>query len=206
MLGIRRFKGQSQIVGVVLLTLVMITMIGITYMWGMPLIEKQKDVVRVSNVEKLMKELDSKIQNVAKNGGTQRIDSPNIPGNLKMIDYGIDDRFELVVQTTGTDMVTEMDIYLKGDVNDEVPIGNEPSVLKAISNELGDDVYSVNMTLYYRNLTGSKSVYIIDLLSLGRDSISGDGHRIIISEGDQIPMTQEGERTVYTTRINVRFE
>ncbi|MCK4634561.1 MAG: hypothetical protein KAT37_01685 [Candidatus Aenigmarchaeota archaeon] len=206
MLGIKRFKGQSQIIGVVLLTLVMITMIGITYMWGMPLIEKQKDVVRVSNVERFMKELDNKIQNVAKNGGTQRIDNPNIPGELKIIDYGTNDRIELIVQTTGTDMATEMDIYLKGDDNDEVSIGNEPSVLKVISNELGDNAYSVNMTLYYRNLTGSKNVYIIDLLSLGRDVISGDGHRIVISEGDHVPMMQEGERAVYTTIINVRFE
>ena len=50
-------RGQSQLIGVVLLTLIMITMIGITYMWGMPLIEKQKDTVKVSNVERMMKEL-----------------------------------------------------------------------------------------------------------------------------------------------------
>jgi hypothetical protein len=198
-------RGQSQIIGVVLLTLVMITMVGITYMWGMPMIEKQKDTVRVSNVERFMKELDDKIQTVAKNGGNQRLESPNVPGELKMFDSGTDDRIELKVATSGLDIATDTNIYLRGSEEGEVPIGNTPGVIKVFASEM-NDAYDINMTLYYRNLTGSESVYLIDLVGLGRDSIGGEGHNIVISEGDEVPVKDENGISVYTTRINVRFE
>ncbi len=200
------FKGQSQIVGVVLLTLVMIVMIGITYMWGMPLVEKQKDTVKISNMEKFVKELDDKIKDVAKNGGTQKIEIPTIPGEMRMVDQGINDRIELVTTTAGTDIATGTDIYLRGDERSEVPIGNDPGVIKVLLSELGRDSYKTEITLYYRNLTGSESVYIMDIRGMGRDTISGEGHSIIVSEGDEIPVEYEGSRAVYRTNVNLRFE
>ena len=199
-------KGQSQLIGVVLLTLVMITMIGITYMWGMPLIEKQKDTVRVSNMERFMKELDESVQNVAKNGGIQKIESPGIPGEVKILDQGINDMIVAEFQTTGTDIATGTDIYLRGNDLMEVPIGAEPGVLKVLSEGMGGDTYGVTISLYYRNLTGSESVYVIDLVGLGRDSIVGENHVITVSEGDEVPVTTENGKNVYITRINVRFE
>ncbi|UCG95247.1 MAG: hypothetical protein JSV92_04355 [archaeon] len=197
--------GQSQIIGVVLLTLVMITMVGITYMWGMPMIEKQKDTVKISNLERFMKELDDKIQTVAKNGGNQRLESPSVPGELSMFDSGINDRIELKIQTSGLDIAKQTDIYLRGTEEGEVPIGNTPGVIKVYVSEMSD-AYDVNMTLYYRNLTGSGSVYLIDLVGLGRDNIIGEGHNIVISEGNEVPVKKESGISVYTTRINVRFE
>lgn len=208
MIGTKHFKGQSQLIGVVLLTLILITMIGITYMWGMPLIEKQKDTVKVSNAERLIKELDKKIQNVVKNGGTQKIDNPNIGGTLKLIDTGINDRIELRVQTTGTDIATGKDIYLRGNDEEEIYLGGEAGVIKVFSEDLGDNTYDVTMTLYYRNVTGSENIYLIDIFGLGRDSISGDGHSIIITEGDtpQGPVEERDGMDVYVTRVNIRFE
>lgn len=199
-------RGQSQLIGVVLLTLVMITMIGITYMWGMPLIEKQKDTVKVSNAEKFMKELDDKISDVAKNGGSQKIEVPSVPGEIRIFDVGTSDRIEMNTMTAGTDIATGVEIYIRGDSDIETSIGNEPGVIKVLSTELGENSYSVEMTLYYRNLTGSESVYIIDLSGLGRDTISGEGHSVIISEGDEVPVVHETNRDVYRTRVNVRFE
>lgn len=198
--------GQSQIVGVVLLTLVMIVMIGITYMWGMPLVEKQKDTVKVSNMEKFIKELDDKIKDVAKNGGTQKIEISSIPGEMKMMDQGISDRIELVTTTTGTDIAVGTEIYIRGDNRGEVPIGNDPGVIKILLSDLGSDSYKTEMTLYYRNLTGSSSVYIMDIRGMGKDTISGEGHSIIISEGDKTSVEYEGDKAIYKTNVNLRFE
>ena len=199
-------RGQSQIIGVVLLTLIMIVMIGVTYMWGMPLVEKQKDTVRTSNAEKFVRELDDRIKDVAKNGGTQRIEIPSIPGELRMVDQGVNDKIELETPTTGTDIATGIDIYLRGDERDEVSIGNEPGVIKILSTDLGGNSYRFDMTLYYRNLTGSESVYMIDLRGLGRDMVSGEGHSVIVSEGGEMPVERDGSRSVYTTVVNLRFE
>lgn len=198
--------GQSQIVGVVLLTLVMIVMIGITYMWGMPLVEKQKDTVKVSNMEKFIKELDDKIKDVAKNGGTQKIEISSVPGEMKMMDQGISDRIELVTTTTGTDIAVGTEIYIRGDNRGEVPIGNDPGVIKILLSDLGSDSYKTEMTLYYRNLTGSSSVYIMDIRGMGKDTISGEGHSIIISEGDKTSVEYEGDKAIYKTNVNLRFE
>jgi len=198
-------EGQSQIIGVVLLTLVMITMVGITYMWGMPMIEKQKDTIRISNMERLMKELDDKIQEVAKNGGAQKLETPDIAGEVIMVDQGIKDRIELRTITTGVDVAMDTDIYLRGNEENEVPIGNEPGVIKVKATG-SNEAYDVEMDLYYRNLTGSESVYIIDLVGLGRDKISGENHIITISRGVEMPVIEENGVNVYTTKVNVRLE
>lgn len=200
------FRGQSQIIGVVLLTLVMITMVGVTYMWGMPLVEKQKDTVRTSNAEKFIKELDDRIADVAKNGGTQKIEIPSIPGEIRMVDQGFNDMIGMETTTTGTDIATGTEIYLRGDSRAEVSIGNNPGVIKILSTDLGENIYRFEMTLFYRNLTGSESVYIIDLRGLGRDTISGEGHSVIISEGGEMPVQRDGSRDVYITTVNLRFE
>ncbi len=201
-------KGQSQLIGVVLLTLIMITMIGITYMWGMPLIEKQKDTVKTSNAERLMKEINEKIQSVMKNGGTQRIENPNVPGTLSFVDNGTDDIFRINLQTTGTDIATGKKIYLIGNELEDVPLGSEFGAISVFSEDLGNNNYDVTMELVYRNVTGSKNVYLLDLIGLGRESVTGEGHRIVISEATS-PEGPQGERAgkdIYVTKINVRFE
>ena len=185
----------------------MISMIGITYMWGMPLIDKQKDVVKISNSESFMKELDDKIQDVIKNGGTRRITNPDFTGTLTLTDSGIDDVFLLKLETTGTDIATGTNIYLRGDSRNEVVIGEEPGTLKVLSVETSENKYDVTTELYYRNITSSNKKYIIDLVGLGRGSITSGEHNIIISEGDSpsIPVIESGTE-IYKTVINVRIE
>jgi len=186
----------------------MISMVGVTYMWGMPLIEKQKSTVEVSNAERLMKELDRKIQSVIKNGGTEKIGNIDIPGTLTMVDNGINDKFELKLETTGSDIAIGKEIYLKGDAEEETYLGNEPSVLKVISKNVNDDNYEVTMTLYYRNVTGSENIYAIDIFGLGKESISGNNHNIIITEGESQsgPDEERDGKPVYISRVNVRLE
>ncbi len=196
-----RCSGQSQIIGVVLLTLVMITMVAVTYMWGMPLIEKQKDNVKISNSEVLMREIDKKIKNVLKNGGTQVIENPNIPGELILKDNGNNDTIEIKFDTTGTTIASGKDIYLIGDSRNNVNIGSESTVLKVFSEKFGDNVYEVRLSLYYRNVSGSENTYIVDLVGLGRESVQGKGHTLSFSEGGVI---QQGN--MYITKINARFE
>ena len=177
-------------------------------MWGMPLIEKQKSTVQVSNAERIIKELDKKIQDVIKNGGTQKLENINIPGILSLEDTELDDKIILKAETTGSDIAIGKDIYLKGDSEKSTYLGNEPSVVKVFSKDMGNEKYEITMTLYYRNVTGSENVYTIDIIGLGKEKISGDKHNIIITEGES-PKGPSGiyqGKSVYTTKINVRFE
>ena len=100
-------KGQSQVVVGVLLVLIMLILVGITYFWGIPLIQKQKDVVTVSNTERFLKELNRKIQDVAKNGGTQKISGFDIPGEFILEDN--EEKFILNFKTTGNIIATGKD-------------------------------------------------------------------------------------------------
>ena len=201
-------KGQSQLISVALLTLIMISMIGVTYMWGIPLIEKQKDTVKISNSERFMKELDDKIQNVIKNGGIQKISNPDVGGTFRLEDNGIKDVFVLETQTTGTDIATGKPIYVRGDARDEIYLGGETGVLEVLSEKASENTYDVTMELYYRNMTSSGSKYVIDIVGLGREVISPGENNIIISEGNSPtgPIGTEGNKEIYMTLINVRLE
>lgn len=200
-------KGQSQVVTGVLLVLIMITLVGVTYFWGIPLIQKQKDVVTVSNMERFLKSLNEKIQDVAKNGGTQKISGFDIPGKFELKDK--EDRFVLNFKTTGDIIATDKDIYLVGDKRSEVYVGGEPGVILVHSKDIGGK-YNITAQLYYRNLTGAttggkQNKYVIDVVSLGRNTISGGGHEITIREYKSDVVETPTER-IYVTRIYVRME
>ena len=200
-------KGQSQVVTGVLLVLIMITLVGVTYFWGIPLIQKQKDVVTVSNMERFLKTLNEKIQNVVKNGGTQKISGFDIPGEFELKDD--EDRFVLNFKTTGNIIATGKDIYLIGDKRKEVYIGEEPGIILVRSEDIGGK-YNITAQLYYRNLTGAttkgkQNKYSIDIIDLGSNVISGRGHDIIIREYKTDVIETPNER-IYMTRIYVRME
>ena len=200
-------KGQSQVVTGVLLLLIMISLVSVTYFWGIPLIQKQKDVVTVSNIERFLKNLNDKIQIVAKNGGTQKITGFDIPGELKLDDES--DRFELDFKTTGNIIATDKNIYLIGDERKEGYVGEEPGIILIYSKDI-DGKYDINASLYYRNLTGSinngkQNKYQIDLIGLGRSTISSRNREITISEYKNEMIETPTER-IYVARIYVRME
>lgn len=200
-------KGQSQVVTAVLLVLIMITLVGVTYFWGIPLIQKQKDVVTVSNMERFLKTLNNKIQLVAKNGGTQKVTGIDVPGELELKEE--EDKFVLNFKTTGHIIATGKDIYLVGDKRKETYIGEESGVILVRSEKI-DGKYDVTASLYYRNLTGSvvdgkENKYIIDLIGLGRGSLSGSGREITIREEKTKIKETSGERH-HISRIYIRME
>jgi len=199
-------KGQSQVIVGVLLVLIMIILVGVTYFWGIPLIQKQKDVVTVSNTERFLKDLNEKIQDVAKNGGTRKI-TVDIPGELTLDDKK--DTFILVFKTTGDIVATNTDIYLIGDERKEVPIGDEPGVILVRSRDMGKK-YNITESLYYRNLTGGTSggkqnKYKIDLIGLGKSTIGGNNHEITIREFKSETIETPTEK-IYVTKVYVRME
>lgn len=204
-MAIRLEKGQAQLISVVILTSITISLVAITYFWGMPIMEKEKSSVRLSSAEKFMKELNRKLEDVIKNGGTQVLEA-NVPGTLTMIDNGIDDKLELNFSIKGCEIALQKDIFLIGDEKPEAVLGEEPSVLKVYA-QGSKNFCTVTMSLYYRNVTSSKNIYVVDLVGLGSKSITGKNHKILISMGESSGIVgRRNGRDVYETKVNVRLE
>ncbi|MFB6088832.1 MAG: hypothetical protein ABEK36_03585 [Candidatus Aenigmatarchaeota archaeon] len=172
-------KGQTQIMSAVLLTGIMIGLISVAYIWGGPMIQKQKDVVKLDDMESFMRNLDKEIRNVAKNGGTTNL-NVNLPGSLKIIEdsplgNGTVDRIVLKFETKGSVIQPGTEIVLFGNDNSTVStMGSEPSVLTEKSTKMGDK-YHITLELYFRELVGTEDSYIIDLVPSRRTQIGSVG-------------------------------
>lgn len=90
-------KGQQQALSAILITTVLIGVVGSVYFWGLPLIQKSKDVSVLENSEILMLNLNNKIKQVANSGGSDRV-TVNVPGILSFDGENL----TLVVDTSGS--------------------------------------------------------------------------------------------------------
>lgn len=195
-------KGQTQLVTAILLTGILIALVTIAYFWGIPLIEKQKDSVRVDNMESLFLELDDKIQSVAKNGGKENIEGYEVMGTMRFLGDGINDNITASFETSGGIIATGTDIYLAGSGAENPPVGSEPGVVKVYAEKAGKK-YDINMKLYYRNLTTAEDIYKIDLEAVGRRVVGEGKHSIVIEEAGS--ETIENKKKLHLTKVKIRF-
>lgn len=165
-------KAQAQIMSAVLLTGIIIGLIGVAYIWGGPMIQKQKDVVKLKNMETFMKNLNKQIKDVAKHGGTDKI-TATLPGYFEVKDNGINDIIIMKFETVGSVIEPGREIVLVGeDKKMEKPIGNEPGVIVEKAKKINSK-YHITLKLFYRNLTGQEYKYKIDLVPTQRRKIGG---------------------------------
>ena len=65
-------KGQ-QAISVILLTGILVVTVSTIYFWGIPLIEKNKDIALQENAENFMRNLAERVKYVANNPGREQI-------------------------------------------------------------------------------------------------------------------------------------
>ena len=58
-------KGQQQVLTILLITLVLVAIVGSVYFWGLPLIQKNRDITVLKKAEDFMMNLNNKIKYVA---------------------------------------------------------------------------------------------------------------------------------------------
>jgi hypothetical protein len=66
-------KSQTQIVTAILLTLVILTAVTGTYLWGNPLVQKNMDKVHIDSLVKKLEEIDSAIKYVSDTGASRSV-------------------------------------------------------------------------------------------------------------------------------------
>ena len=80
------FKAQTQIISVVLIMGLAVGVIGASYMWGAPLIEKSQTETSLSQAEKNMELINSMIVDVVKTGG-QKTKQIQFDGTLEILAF-----------------------------------------------------------------------------------------------------------------------
>jgi len=202
-------KGQQQVLSAILLTGILIGIVGSIYLWGIPLIQKNKDIALLQSSEQFMKILDEKVKNIANSGGrdqlritlpaTVRIDSGASPNQWVMSMY---------ISTQGTIYAIGTEIPLKNSTCTATQGSwgsDEPGILCVKSVKLDENKYTTTYTLSYVRLDVPNTIrsYSLELSSTGSKSI-GMGHSIVI-ENLGTSEVQEGGRTVTKTRIRIDF-
>lgn len=100
-------KGQAEALQAVIMTGVLIGVVSAIYFWGLPLIQKNKDISMLQASERFMNDLAGKIKDVVNSPGRQKLEI-NVPG---IVDFD-GTKFTLKVKTDGTIYSTEGDIPL----------------------------------------------------------------------------------------------
>ncbi len=146
-------KGQTEILNTTLFFSIAVILFFSAFIWGSAIISGNSEEAKLFASEQFMRSLDSKIQNVAKNGGveTLRIISP------ATIRIAQDNTIEYLFQ--GKASAPQEWLYLQGDESGEVGITGQPSVIR--ERKEGDRIV---MQLYYRNRTGSSKFLIYPLI------------------------------------------
>ncbi len=103
-------KAQSQIFSIILIAGVLVTVVGASYMWGVPLIEKGRTESDNEIAESLMVMLKGKIDNVAETG-EQRTVSVDLTGDFKLTD---DNSLIYTIKTRGLNIATTAWVPLVG--------------------------------------------------------------------------------------------
>lgn len=190
--------GQSQVLTAVLLGGIILAAITSAFLWGMPLLEKNQDANAVRGTVEDFKTLSSGIEDVIKEGGSRTVTLRMGKGALR-IDTD-DDMITYQSSTKGAYVSTENWVPLNENDLNGVPDTSFSSgygirgvdqfgVLVGKTTIAGED-FLTRYRLAYRPLKdpNTQQTYQIDLVPLGKDSVSGGGQRTITF--------QRGETTV----------
>jgi hypothetical protein len=194
-------KGQ-EVLSVILISGILIGVVGSVYFWGVPLIQKNKDISTLEGSEDFMRNLNTKIKNVANAGGRDQL-VINVPGLVKFDGSVV----ELITDTEGI-------IYA---ANAEIPLGrnactsttgvfgvDEPETLCVKSTKISEQAFRTDYTLKYITLqsTDVQRDYQITLTG-GLKSGSTDNRIIIENKGSS--STVQNGRTLVQTLIEINI-
>ncbi len=173
-------KGQQDILSAVMLTGIMVVVVGSVYFWGIPLVQKNRDVNALQNTEDFMKLLNDKIKFVANNEGREQIQI-NVPVILTFV--AADDKIQVEIETDGSIYSSGAPIPLsRTESCDNVNPGtwgtDQPEILCVTTTELAENAYKSVYSLEYRELAGLTKDYQINLEGAG-GSI-GQDHNIVM--------------------------
>jgi len=179
---IKKFKGMSPLISSILIVGILAVITLIAYEWGMPMIQKNIDITTLNKAENFLRQLDKKIDDVAKLGGNEELIF-NLPGEITINPEN--NIIEFYLKTSGS-------IYMQGGF---VCFSRNCNLTNGI---WGKDSYSVigvqvdqfeeyaTITTYkiiYRNLTSDTKTYILDIVTPRNATLVGsENSRLLIKK------------------------
>ena len=130
----RNKKAQSELLSMMLITGILIAIIGSSYMWGIPLIEKGKTSSENEKAESLMKMIKEKIDDVAQTG-EQKTFSFDLTGDMELTD---DNSLTYSITTRGLTIASTAWVPLAGG---SLPVHEYMAATKA---DGGSDKVNIN--------------------------------------------------------------
>jgi len=168
-------KGQTEVVNMTLFFLISIILLFSVFIWGNSEIGGNAEEAKLFSSEQFMLNLDSKIENIAKNGGSEtllkRPSSSLIMAQNNTIEYIFQGKADIPQDW----------IYLTGDDTAEVDINDASSVIRERKD--GDNI---RIQLYYRNRTGKSKFLILPFIyseGLGRNTIKIENNGSSVAGG-----------------------
>lgn len=186
-------KAQTQIISAVLITGIALGVVLVTYVWGVPLIQKSQTTNQIVSAENLMVSLEKAISDVVQTG-VQKSITLTLMGGLEVSEE--ENSLNYVVITKGIGVSTEDWIPL----NDENMFGvsgtlAEESVGLVGTNKAGViiarssievDSYKTTFRLAYRELDDLDSYegYLVQIKESGNNIGTAGQHQIVIKRGE----------------------
>ena len=200
-------KGQQEALSAVLISGILIGVVGSVYFWGVPLIQKNKDISLLESSEAFMRQLDEKIRSVANNGGRDSI-VISVPGIVSFDGETI----RLTIETQGTIYATDAEIPLgRNSASTLTQSGgalygswgvDDPVLFNVKSIKMGENDYRNEYTLTYIELRNSKSLRDFRIDLTGSGASGGQDKTIIIESQGDVTTTAAG-RTLVSSNVKI---
>ncbi len=191
-----------QALSAILITGIMLGVVGSVYFWGLPLIEKNRDISTLENSERFMKELNSKIVYIANHGGRDRFQI-SVPGTVK---------FDSAANAITLEIETKGSIYIPG----LIPLGrnsctivngvwgsDESSVLCVDTRQIDDKMQHSYILRFITLDTAGVQSYKIELTG---ETDTGSEQGTIVIEGKGSSIARENSRDVAKTFVGIVIE
>ncbi len=202
-------KGAAEALSAILVTGILISVVGSVYFWGLPLIQKNKDIATLESAEKFMLNLDNKIKSISNSGGRGEV-KINVPGILAFDGNAL----ILVIETQGTQYAKNAMIPLgKNDCNVETGVwgSDEPDTFCVYSQEMSENEFNTTYILGFIQLDTKISSEIkgpesYRILLDGLPSRGGEGRTVLIENMGAEKESLQGGRSMVKTKISIKIQ
>jgi hypothetical protein len=169
---LKNFKGQVQPISIVIMTGIVVSLVGVAYFWGVPLIQKRSSMSEFTNMERFISELEEAVIELARSGAGE-VNMDLVDSGIKLLPYNSGSGNNSLVIEFALEqplLLPNTTFYLGStsfeDINQTGTYGeSSPSVVTLRESRLGNQ-YKIDTQIIYRELLRNelpKRGYVIAL-------------------------------------------
>ncbi len=203
-------KAQTEVITIVLISGIVISLVGVVYMWGIPLISKRTSVTDFMAAEDFVVKLNDKIVQIANSGSGEA--SLIIPKGLIRIkpynplNFRDPDANSLILETVVSQpLILSNSVVLKTNVlGENATYGEaEPRVINLSSQNFGQE-YKLIFTLHFRELDTRNEPLKGYLIAVQQGTVAGTSRVVVSYAGTEVKQNKAAnDGDLILTKIKV---